>query len=325
MRVSEIRERLKAFPQKDMIELFIAAYKHLPKDRKEGVIDDLILHGVRQLHDKTTKQKSKAAPQMNFSALAAEIKTFLDNAYAQNYLAPNRKIQKAERPKWRFHVMRYIKELRSIKADTPHFDEANELLAQLFEMTAYACNYYLFRTEDAFASIRMQQDDFYEQVVSRLLTAEPSDAAIKRALQLATVSGMSRETISEDLYAKLLPRLDTIALKRRAVEQLQSLCKDAAKLQDKYEINSRLQGCAKLMLHLKIALGETEDGVSDCYQIFNRQGKQNPETVLYIILGILDAYGQKEIWIRTYEKALENNVRPRNYLRNRYDELKSGK
>ncbi|WP_294159940.1 hypothetical protein [uncultured Selenomonas sp.] len=324
MKVSEIRERLKAFPQNDMIELFIAAYKHLPKDRKEGVVDDLILHGVRGLHDKTANQK-KAAQQVDFPSLAAEIKTFLDNAYAQNYLAPNRQVAKAERPKWRFHVMRYIKTLSSIQSDAPHFDDANELLAKLYEMTAYACNYYLFRTEDAFASIRMQQDDFYKLVASRLLEGDPSDASIKRVVQLATESGLSREIVNEDLYAKLIPLLRSTNLKRRAVKQIELLTKDYVGKHHDYEVGSRLEECVKLLLLLKITLKETEEGISYCYRLFRQQEKFNPENSLYLILKILDAYGQKDAWVRTYEKALGNNVRPRNYLRSRYDELVGAK
>lgn len=324
MKVSEIRERLKAFPQNDMIELFIAAYKHLPKDRKEGVVDDLILHGVRRLHDKTANQK-KAAPQVDFPSLAAEIKTFLDNAYAQNYFAPNRQVPKAERPKWRFHVMRYIKTLSSIHSDAPHFDDANELLAKLYEMTAYACNYYLFRTEDAFASIRMQQDDFYKLVASRLLEGDPSDASIKRVVQLATESGLSREIVNEDLYAKLIPLLRSTNLKRRAVKQIGLLTKDYVGKHHDYEAGSRLEECAKLLLLLKITLKETEEGISYCYRLFRQQEKFNPENSLYVILKILDAYGQKDAWVRTYEKALEDNVKPRNYLRSRYDELVGAK
>lgn len=323
MKVAEIRQRLKAFPQDTMIELFVAAYKHVPKDRKEAIIDDLILHGFPNPQEKAAaKKKAKTAPQVDFPALSAEIKRFLENAYAQNYFAPNRVIPKAQRPKWRFLVMRYIKELNSIQAADPHFNEANELLAKLFEMIAYACNYYLFSTEDAFASIRMPQEVFYEIVVSRLLTGSPSADAIKRSIQLAVEAGLSTESLPEYMYEKLIPLLSTEDLKHQAVEQTMLLVKEYEKMHDKYIIDSRKERCAELILRLMITMDKTEEGISLFYPVLRRQKKSQAETTLYIVLRILEAYGKTQDWLQTYEKALADKMKPREYLCRRYAELK---
>jgi len=83
--------------------------------------------------------------------------------------------------------------------------------------------------------------------------------------------------------------------------------------------------CAKLLLCLKIALNETEDGIAICYQIlksYNRYDRA-PEILLFIILQILDAYDEKEAWIHTYEKALANNIQPRMTLREHCAKLKA--
>ncbi len=58
---------------------------------------------------------------MDFNRLEDEITQFLSNAYAQNYLIPNKVIPKSQRSKWRFMVKKYIKELEKISTEDEIF------------------------------------------------------------------------------------------------------------------------------------------------------------------------------------------------------------
>ena len=64
------------------------------------------------MHGKKAEKKRPAPADMRI--LKPEIEDFLENAYAQNYMIPNRIIPKQERPKWRFKVKAYIKSLQAV-------------------------------------------------------------------------------------------------------------------------------------------------------------------------------------------------------------------
>ena len=46
MKVGEVREKLKEYDQAELIEMFVAAYKLLPKYVKETEMDPVILDGL---------------------------------------------------------------------------------------------------------------------------------------------------------------------------------------------------------------------------------------------------------------------------------------
>ncbi len=76
---------------------------------------------------------------------------------AQNYFAPNRVIPKNQRPKWRFMVKNFIKELEKIPPDSENFAESVQLMDQLYALICLARNVYLFSTDDPFRSIGWEE------------------------------------------------------------------------------------------------------------------------------------------------------------------------
>ena len=57
---------------------------------------------------KVYPEKKKKGSAVSFEELEREMEIFFENAYAQNYFAPNRVIPKSQRPKWRFMVKNFI-------------------------------------------------------------------------------------------------------------------------------------------------------------------------------------------------------------------------
>lgn len=130
-------------------------YKQLRKGQKEDF--DSLLTDI--LQGKTVEKKAveEAVP---FEELERQVTEFLENAYAQNYFAPNRVIPKSQRPKWRFMVKNYIKELERVSSESDYYSRSVKLLTDLYKLICQACNYYLFSTDDPFRSIGWEQQDF---------------------------------------------------------------------------------------------------------------------------------------------------------------------
>ncbi len=113
MKVQELRNLLSASEREHVEKAFVESYKQLRKMQKEE-IDPILIDILKG----KAAEKKKTAANLSFEDLEQQITVFLENAYAQNYLAPNRIIPKNQRPKWRFLVKNFIKELEKIPRNT---------------------------------------------------------------------------------------------------------------------------------------------------------------------------------------------------------------
>ena len=93
MKVQELRNLLSASDRKNLEKAFVESYKQLRKAQKEEI--DPILTDI--LEGKSIEKK-KTAANISFEELEQQIKDFIENAYAQNYLAPNRAVPKNRSP-----------------------------------------------------------------------------------------------------------------------------------------------------------------------------------------------------------------------------------
>lgn len=109
MKIPDLRKLLNTSKREDLEKAFVESYKQLRKAQKEEI--DPVLIDI--LEGNAVEQK-RTAVTTDFGELEKQIEIFIKNAYAQNYFAPNRIIPKAQRPKWRFLVKGYIKELQII-------------------------------------------------------------------------------------------------------------------------------------------------------------------------------------------------------------------
>lgn len=89
IKVQELRNLLSSSEREYLEKAFVVSYKQLRKIQKEEI--DPILIDI--LKGKSTGKRNTSA-NISFKDLEQQITDFIENAYAQNYLAPNRIIPK---------------------------------------------------------------------------------------------------------------------------------------------------------------------------------------------------------------------------------------
>ncbi|HIS07233.1 MAG TPA: hypothetical protein IAC99_06145, partial [Candidatus Choladocola avistercoris] len=213
MKVQELRQMLSSAERSRVEKAFVESYKQLKKYQKEEA--DILIRDI--LSGQSEKSGVKKEKQ-SFAELEAQIETFLENAKAGNYYAPNRVIPKSQRPKWRFLVKGYIKELEKIVPGSEHYERTSVLLREIYALLCEACNYYLFSTEDAFRSVGWRQDELFHLLVSKTFGSGFSKDNVTEMTVMACTGGLSRESLYYEQQAVLLSELKTSDVKYMAME-----------------------------------------------------------------------------------------------------------
>lgn len=138
MLVSELRELLKKYTEEDLRLLVSEMYKSMPKKLREDKDIDELLKDVNA-YVRIGKVEKTQDKQINIEKIKPQIELFIEYAYKQYYFAPNNNIHKKERPKWRFVVKAYIKDLQDVRVEGTEGETATVLLTKLYEMLSYAC------------------------------------------------------------------------------------------------------------------------------------------------------------------------------------------
>lgn len=322
MKVQELRDLLKAADRDLLEKAFVESYKHLTKKQKEEA-DQAIADALSGKSSKSTVKKES----VNFDELELQITEFLENAYAQNYFAPNRIIPKSQRPKWRFMVKNYIKELEKISVDDANYTRSAKLLTDLYHMLCEACNYYLFSTDDAFRSVGWQQPDLFQMVVKKTFGDGYSREKVSALLLYSVSGGLSRESLHIEQESVLLAELKTSDVKYMAIEEARKLIderkqklKGLKKYDSKrYSLEEEINNLCDVILMTAIELAEPSSGIEYYFQNYERSDK---EITLYCALKIADWVEDEELWIKIYEYGIGKKIKPREWLVGKYESLK---
>ena len=322
MKVQELRDLLKAADRDLLEKAFVESYKHLTKKQKEEA-DQAITDALSGKSVKSTVKKES----VNFDELELQITEFLENAYAQNYFAPNRIIPKSQRPKWRFMVKNYIKELEKISVDDANYTRSAKLLTDLYHMLCEACNYYLFSTDDAFRSVGWQQPDLFQMVVKKTFGDGYSREKVSALLLYSVSGGLSRESLHIEQESVLLAELKTSDVKYMAIEEARKLIderkqklKGLKKYDSKrYSLEEEINNLCDVILMTAIELAEPSSGIEYYFQNYERSDK---EITLYCALKIADWVEDEELWIKIYEYGIGKKIKPREWLVGKYESLK---
>jgi len=322
VKIQELRKLLSASERGNLEKAFAETYKQLRKPQKDEI--DQLLTDI--LEGKSVKEARKEKESINFSTLEQDIKKFIENAYAQNYFAPNRVILKKDRPKWRFLVKGYIKELEKISAEDADYPAAVKLLQDLYGLICAACDYYYFSTDDPFRSIGYNQSDFFRIVVKKTFAGGYSRENISVLLLQATSGGLSRESVYAEQEMALLAELKTSDVKYIALEEAKKLVEERnQKLEglkqysdQRYLLERAVNELCNMILMISIALAEPEEAVE--YYLKNAR-HHSEEVVLYCALEVVEMFGDDELWVKVYEKGLAKKIKPRDYLRSKYGVL----
>lgn len=264
---------------------------------------------------------------MDFEDLEREITRFLENAYAQNYLVPNRVIPKSQRPKWRFMVKNYIKELEKISVENENYGRSVKLLTDLYHLLCEARNYYLFSADDPFRSIGWVQSDLFHNVVRKTFGLGYSREKITALLLDAAGGGLSRESLNVYQERVLLAELNTSDVKYMAIEEARKLIeerKEKLKGLKKYDykryfLSEEVNNLCGMILMIAIKLAETASGIEYYFQNYEETDK---EITLYCALDLVDWEENVELWIQVYEYGIGKKIVSRDFLVKKYNELK---
>jgi hypothetical protein len=338
MKVAELKDLLKKYDKKALSEITVELYKKIPKKaREENGIDEMLA----DFNNRKRPAGKREAP-VNFELLREEILQFVDYAEAQYYFAPNQYVHKKERPKWRFITKRYIKTLVGITGE--HADEAADLLMLLYRMLSYACHYYIFNTDDPFASVGYEQDELLDIVIAKIFHHGFSRDRVRKAVVLTVESEVNRDTLHIELLFVLIRRLKTSEAREIAAEECMAYMTEGGVgkgfiedgrfrlAKDSFTLEEMERNAVGLYFHLKIILYEYEEAIDyyhKNYHCYGRREKSSQryggnEISLYILLGWLKMHGLTELWRTEYEKALKQGIDPRESLQDTYGKLRSG-
>lgn len=327
MLVSELKELVKKYDEKDLRILVSEMYKAMPKKLREAKNIDDLLQDVNA-YMIIGKMKNSQGKQIDVNSIKPEIELFIDYAYKQYYFAPNSYIHKKERPKWRFKVKAYIKDLQSVSIDSAEGNTATDLLKKLYEMLCYGCCYYIFNTDNPFRSVGIEQTQLLGTIIARKLGNGINNESAKYVVKLVIDSEVDRETLHSFLIKELISNLKTPDSKGIVIEQCKLLKKEMQSSKPDMSKKSRttnyydykridkINNLVETVFRIHAELYEYDEAVS----YFNENNiERNAEISLYVLLKFLLEYKKKEYWISEYEKALKKGVEPRETLQKTYN------
>lgn len=322
MKVQELRKLLSSSDRGNLEKAFAECYKQLCKGQKEEM--DPVLVDILEGKD---IDKKKRESTVNFEELEQQIAEFIENAYAQNYFVPNRSVPKSQRPKWRFMVKNFIKSLEKVPLESEYYSRAVKLLADLYHLMCAACNCYLFSTDDPFRSIGWAQSGLFELLVKMTFASGYTRENIEQLLITACSGGLSVESLHIGQELVLLGGLRTTDVKLMAMEEAKKLVEGRmSKLGNlgrnsngAYDLMDSVNELCGMILLISIELAEADAGIE---YYFTHARNHDKEVTLYCILDLIHIMEDDDLWIRVYEYGIRKKIKPRDYLKDKYEKLK---
>ncbi|RWR04475.1 hypothetical protein QNH23_10200 [Siminovitchia fortis] len=324
MKVSELREKIRSSTKDELQQIIVEMYKQIPKKmREEKEIDRLI-----ENPDAFKKRKNTQRPMENldFHSIEKETRWFIQNAYEQNYVAPNRLIPKKDRANWRFTAKRLVEQVSSFANHPEHGKTCAALLEELYRLFVYASGHYVFASEEPFDTLRIPQVDFLNRVVLLKKEIEDPDKWISESLNLVLETGVDYQTLTSSLLEVILSTLNNAPLKERMIEIAEKLLlekhRTAKRSKGRYsdwKDEEYINNLVEMIFITQSALGEYQPAV-DIFQKYHFESRD--EVKLFILLRLIMEHQSVEIWKQEYERAVKLGVNPREGLKETYDYIK---
>lgn len=329
MKVGELRTTLKNRKKDELEQLIVEMYKQFPKKMRETKEIDQLVQNPDWLKNKK-KNANQSSKTLDITSVETEVRKFLKDAYAQNYIAPNRIIPKKERSNWRFTAKRLVKNVTELASYDDHKPACTSLLEELYKLFSYASGHYVFTSLEPFQTMKVPQEDFLKRVVLLKKEVEKPKKWIRESLMLVLENGIDRDILTSHLLETLVSALHNAPLKEemvqtadcllqkkeaiaKKVDVLQMSTKDFA---DKWYINNLVE----MIFMTQSALGEYKEAIEYFYKHY-REGVDR-EIRLYILLDMIMRYQRVEDWISEYETAVQKGVKPRDSLIEAYNNMK---
>lgn len=322
MLVADLRKVIEKYDKSEKDKIIVELYKRIPKKVKEDYDIDGFITNIRS----NTKSKKKENT-VSFDDLEKEIDYFIACANNDLYAVPNKIISKSERPKWRFKVKRYYKELTSISPQSPNGEKATDLLKSLYELLSTGSNTLKFSSWNTFGAIQVSQCNFLEMVVSRKLSMGTTKESLEYCIDLLEMDYDPQEWHVSVLlsFVSCLKTSDmkyiAIDILDEKVKQHQQKLKEAKNDSRRdYYTTEKINNFTECILFIYINLHEFSNGSSYFWKNYKKRDK---EIKAYVLLDRLEMFDLDKEWIKEYES--HNDINYRDSLKDRYKKLKSKK
>ncbi|MBY7143064.1 hypothetical protein KFZ56_08345 [Virgibacillus sp. NKC19-3] len=330
MKVNELRAKTDNMKKDELQVLVAEMYKQIPKKvREEKQIDTLIDNP--QVFKQEKKKGKQAKEKPDFASVEDEAKTFMENAWEQNYFAPNREIPKKERSKWRFTAKRLVDQITELGREPEYRMECIHLLEELYRLFTYASGHVVFSSDEPFYTMRIPQLDFLNRLITLKKEEQVPDKWISDSLQLIAGNENNHNILPSELLGMMTGMLNNAPLKEKAgqiaedlVYKKETYIKQTKKMdwRAKYEAEEYINILVEMVFILQSELGEYDTAIN-FYK--KRHRKLRDEVDLYILLEWIRQYQKRsKEWMREYEQAIERGIEPRSTLKAMYDYVKQG-
>lgn len=316
MLINELKKELSKHNNEEKDKIIIELYKKIPKNIKEDYdIDNFIIN----ISNKTEKMEEKT---MTIDELDKEIIFLMNCAKDYLYIKPNRIINKNERNNWRNKIKKLYKDLNTFAPDTKDGIKATSLLEELYFLLTYATNYLTFSSYNTFGALRVRQDEYLENVMSRKLILGVTKEIMESCVDLLD-SYYDPNCYHILVLYSFISCLKTNDAKLLAIETLKNKIiskKEELKKYDIYEIKERINYFTECMFLIYIDLCEIEEGINNFKKFYL---EQNKEILEYIIFDILEMESKYDWWIKEYEQNQEK-INFRESIKEKYNNFKKG-
>ncbi len=327
MKVAELRAKLSTLKKEEIIKLSVEFYKLIPKAKKEDYDIDAFINNPSE-----KKTKGSVKSLVSLAEVEPEIKLFIENAKAQNYLYPNREVSKRDRATWRFKVKKWYKELSNTKRGDADIGKQAKLLSDLYSLLCEACGYQYFSGYDPFQSVGVDQVVFYSTVINLLQEDKGKGDSLEACIKLIIENHLNRYTLNSGLMQELLITLNIPDLKEKGIEIVNKLMiqngfnpKPIEKSKvwrystSDYRKEERNNNLVELGYRFYCGLFEVNKGI-DFYQ--EHHYNRSEEVKLYILVRLLFEEGRKEKIREVLEDSIEKGIKPRDGLMKLLKEIK---
>lgn len=203
----------------------------------------------------------------------------------------------------------------------------------IYEMLSYACDRYIFSSDDPFRAVGYRQADLLEIVLEKLFYNGYDEKTVKTAVFLTLDSNCDRETyrfelqyvLSEffkvpDAVGLALVQCDAFRTEYDSFQESKVMFKYGNQ-SGNYRKETHCNYAVEMYLLLKLKLYEYDEGIS----YFLKNYSDKPSIKIYHLLGILEVDGLNDYWIREYEKAVKKRIVVHDSLKQKYERLMAEK
>jgi len=317
LKLTEVRAALKMHKKEDLEFIVAEIYKMLPKEKKIDYNIAQLIKNPAQVKDEP-KKRTNSKHLRSFEEIQTEVENFVSNAYEQNYLIPNRNVQKSDRSKWRFVVKRLYKELIPYGRKEEYRPRASGLLEKIYEVLCYSCGYQLFSAYDSFESVGIEQTDFFRSVIDIYEKFLDKDAFIKKSITLIINNYLNRYTLYSGLIIEFIECLNIPDLHYRAIEFAKQKWEEIKMVKagksdggSQYEKTKKLNNLTEIIFRSYAELDEFDNAIA---YFTKHQIEHEQEILLYVLIQLLMGYNKTELVLNELTKAENDKIKLRERL-----------